>query len=238
MSERKKRTWYERLLRIEPGISLTQWGYDRIASNWDRLAAAFIGGGGMSYLAAVTDWMAAWGPLGIGAVGLLAALAVWLVLALAAILRAKAKLHQTSANAIEKWKEQVDSVNPLAPEFHTKRLRIGDIAHPINQRITDKRFIDCELIGPANIVLAGAALNGASFMNCDMVVARHNAFIQNAVVLERVTMIGGKIWNTTIFIGTNDIHHFRAMGANIISLTGVPEIDNQARQGTGGRTQP
>jgi hypothetical protein len=238
MAERKKRTLYERFTRLDTDVSLSQWAYDRIAGNWQTLVAVFVAGGGMTYLAAITDWAHAWGPLGIGAVGLAAALAVWIGLALGASIRAKATLHKAHTTAIEKWKEQVDSVNPLASEFHTKRLRIADISHPISNRISNKRMIDCELVGPANLVMIGSSFSHVGFMNCDIAVARDGAMIQNAILLENVTMIGGQIWNCTIFIPSNQIPAFRAAGGNFISLTGVPEIDNQPPQGTQGKKQP
>lgn len=220
--------WWGRILRIEPGVSLGQWAYDRIANNWDRFVAAFIAGGGMTYLASITDWMAKWGPLGLGAAGLAAALAVWIGMALASSLRAKARIRQIEASAVEKWKDQVDSVNPLAPEFHTKRLRIADIAHPISQRISNKRLIDCELIGPGNLLLAGGGqMNGVNFTNCDIIIVRDNVPLMNVVVLENVTMLGGTIWNSTILVSQRDIKAFVDMGANFVSLTGLPEIDSR-----------
>jgi hypothetical protein len=74
----EKQNWFFRLIRYEPGISLGQWAYDRIASNWDRLVAIFVGVGGMSYLASITDWIKDWGPAGIGAIGIVSALIIWI----------------------------------------------------------------------------------------------------------------------------------------------------------------
>ena len=106
--------------------------------------------------------------------------------------------RQTRAAAIERWKEKVDSFNPLDPEFTRKRIKILDLMHPVSQKIERKRLIDCELIGPANIVFTGtsknkAALSGVSFYNCEVVVAKENSFIQNVAIMEDVEMIGGSI---------------------------------------------
>jgi hypothetical protein len=68
----------QRALRIEPGITLGQWVYDRIANNWDRLLALFVAGGGMSFLASITQWVEAWGPVGIGAIGFGSAIIAWI----------------------------------------------------------------------------------------------------------------------------------------------------------------
>ncbi len=217
---------WKRIVRYEPGISLAQWLYDRIANNWDRLLAAFIAGGGMSYLASITGWMAAWGPLGVGAAGLFAAAVVWVCLAWAASLRASAQRHRAEASAIEKWKERVDAINPLLPEFNRQRIRVADLAHPIAQSIADKRLIDCELIGPANLALLGGHFQGVVFMNCDIVVARLGIPVRNAVAVRNVTMIGGAIWNCTLLLRPAEIPAFVAMNAVFLSLTGRPEIDN------------
>ncbi|WP_072372688.1 hypothetical protein [Hyphomicrobium sp. NDB2Meth4] len=229
-------SWWERLLRIEPGISIGQWVYDRVANNWDRLGAAFLAGGGMSYLASITDWMVAWGPLGVGAAGLSAALTVWVGLALASSLRAKAKIRQAEAAAIDKWKQEVDSINPLAAEFHTKRIRVEDLAHPIDRSISDKRLIDCELIGPANLVLLDNDFKDMRFYQCDTVVVRANMPINNAIALRRVKMIGGSLWNCTLLIPPQAVKTFADMGAVFTSPTGVPEIDNLQPQAPEGKT--
>ena len=221
--------WLRKLLRIEPGISLAQWAYDRIANNWDRLVAVFIAAGGMTYLAHITEWMAAWGPVGVGSAGLAAALAVWVGMAWADSLRAKALARRAEAAAIERWRDRVDTVNPLAPEFHTKRLRLSEVVHPISQRLSNKRLIDCELIGPANLFLMGVNMTDVDFVNCDAVALRDDVSIRNAVALEHVTIIGGKIWNCTILVPQREAKKFAEMGAKFVSLTGIPEIDTQSR---------
>ncbi len=223
------REWINRLLRIEPGISLGQWAYDRIANNWERIVAAFIAGGGMSYLASITDWMAKWGPFGIGAAGLAAALSTLVGLAWASSLRAQAKVRSAEAVAVEKWKERVDDVNPLAPEFHTKRLRVSDIAHPITRRIARKRFIDCELMGPANLLFhQNVHATGVMMMNCDLVVVNGMAGLPvfNVIVVEDVTILNGTIGLCTLFIPPGLVPQFAAMGGRFLNKTGDPQIDN------------
>ena len=66
-----------RLLKIEPGVTLGQWLYDRITNNWAWLVALFAGSG-MSYLAVISQWIKPWGPIGYGAIGLVSALLIYL----------------------------------------------------------------------------------------------------------------------------------------------------------------
>ena len=220
--------WLRRLLRVEPGISLAQWVFDRISNNWERIIAAFVAGGGMTYLASITEWIKAWGPAGIGAAGLLAALAAWVGLAWASRLRGDAQLRLANATAIEKWKEQVDTVNPLAKEFHTKRVKLSDLMHPVTSRVKGKRFIDCQIMGPANLlIIDNVTITGVGFANCDVVVARPAQIrIFNVLALEDVQIFGGEIIGCTIIIQRDLVPTFQQMGVKFLTLTGVPAIDN------------
>ncbi len=222
--------WYQRILRIEPGLSLATWAYERIANNWHWLVAIFVAGGGMSYLASATEWLSSWGPAGIGAVGLASALLTWLALAGASLWRAKALERRARAHAISQWKEQVDSFNPLEDMFNKKRMRVVDLANPITHQINKKNLIDCELLGPANIYFVGKnALNNTTLVDCDIVVLRRSKKLRivNVVRVQDVTMVGGAILRCTIFIRQAEVPHFVKMGASFMTLTGVEEIDNQ-----------
>lgn len=228
MAERKN--WFLRVVRWEPGISLGQWIYDRIANNWDRLVALFVGAGGMSYLASITEWLKAWGPVGIGAVGIGSALIIWIGLAWAQSIRAQARRRHAETYAIQKWEENVDDFNPLSPEFHLKRMKIGDLANPISKKVIGKCLIDCELIGPAVIFFhKDIEMNGVGFVDCDVVVAKpvETIVLKNVVGFEKFKMIGGTIWNCTIIIQPHFVKTFAAMGVDFVTLTGEVEIDSR-----------
>ena len=215
----------QRLLRIEPGISLGQWAYDRATENWERIVALFVAGGGMSYLASITEAVRPWGPLGIGVAGLLSAMTAWISLGLAQSFRAKAALRKAEGAAITKWHGENDTVNPLAPEFHTKRLKWLNIAHPVNGRISGKRFIDCEILGPANIfMLQNCELSGVTFVACDFVVVKEGGFANNVYPLEGVKIFGGSIWRSTILLPEAMVPVVGRF-ANFITKTGHPELD-------------
>lgn len=215
----------QRILKIEPGISLGQWAFDKVIGNWERVSALFVAGGGMSYLAFITEAVRPWGPLGIGAVGMLSALTAWIGLGAAQNFRGKAALRRAESAALTKWQERVDTTNPLSPEFHTKRIGWLDIAHPISRRIENKRFIDCEILGPANIVLVrDVQLDSVTFIDCDFVVVKPKAFVSNVVALENVKVIGGSIWRTTILLPAEAVPMVKPF-AKFITKTGDAEID-------------
>ncbi|MER9211631.1 hypothetical protein NKI54_06110 [Mesorhizobium sp. M0663] len=223
-----KRNALQRLLRIEPGVALAQWAYDTAAAVGPRLAALFIAGGGMTYLSAITDWTAKLGPVGIGAIGLSAALGTNLVLALAQAQRAKARERNAIATSTKDWIEHADNINPLEDQFTKKRIRLSDLANPITNRVKRKRLIDCELMGPGVMVIQstpgrGSSINHVSFFNCDVIVLKDIAAINNVIVLEDLTMLGGAIYSMTIYISRGEVAIFQQMGANFVTLTGTPE---------------
>src|SRR3712207_1469888 len=124
------RNLLSRILKIEPGVSFGQWIYDRISNNWDRLAALFVATGGMSYLASITQWVEAWGPFGIGTAGILSGLAIWVGIALAQSLRAKAEERRSQAALYAALAQQPKTVNPLADTFDKVRLSAQDFFRP------------------------------------------------------------------------------------------------------------
>ena len=185
----------------------------------------------MLYLAAITEWLRAIGSAGIGGAVILTMIIIWLGIGFAQLLRANARLRRIQGSALEKWKEQVDHINPLDQQFHGKRILIADLVHPVTKSIEGKRFTDCELIGPANLaMIGGGQMVGVTFGNCDIVVLRPSERlpVHNAVKLDSLNIIGGAIWNCTIFIPQRLIQMFVDMNATFISLTGQPEIDIQS----------
>ena len=116
------------------------------------------------------------------------------------------------------WQEAVNLFNPLAADFNRLRIRISELADPVTNRIADKVLTNCDLIGPANIVfLSRCQLTRVGFINCDVIAARPDTVVQNAVGMEGVTMTGGRIANATIIVQENMIPTFAAMGAPFIS---------------------
>jgi len=174
-----------------------------------------------AHFASLNAWIASFGPLGYWSVGLLGGL----LAALIGLLIARIRLWWITGAAIDKWKKDVSSVNPLDDQFTKLRLRLLDLAHPITKKISNKTFVNCELMGPANIMVTGTGgFNTTSFMNCDIVVMRPpppELPVHNCVVLENVHVVGGSLWNVTLLIPLTMVPTFQAMGATI--LTAIPD---------------
>src|SRR5262249_28919652 len=116
------------------------------------------------------------------------------------------------ASATNKWKKDVHGINPLEREFNKLIIKISDLAHPMTKKIAGKRFIDCELIGPATFYAVNGSMTNVGFIDCDIVVLHPTAHLANVIVLEDVEVISGKIYNCTIYIPQGDIPTFKKMG--------------------------
>ncbi len=132
---------------------------------------------------------------------------------------AAAKYMWVLAGATIKWQEQVSSINPLDTEFTKQRIKIQDLAHPINKEIRNKKFTDCELIGPANVLFQDAVVHDPAFRDCEVVVFREGIQMHsnNLIVFIQPNITRGTISNCTIYISPNLVTTFTQMGANIIT---------------------
>lgn len=192
--------------------------------------------GGISAWAGSTiDWINSFGWAGWWAAGLLGALVAAVVLLCFAHMRRA----WITTRAMREWKERVDTINPLAYEFNNTRIKLADVIHPIGNHIVGKKFIGCELIGPANLgLVANYEIQHVAFMNCDTVVVSGAAPTVNVVRIENVAIYGGAIWNCIIYIPPHMVPVFKQMNARFVTLTGDQEIDNPQPQGTEQKTQP
>lgn len=243
MAKEAKKTVVGRVGEADPVFSMAQRAYDLITSQWPAIATFFATGGGVTLLAYLTDWARALGPLGIGLIVFAVAITAYLIVSLSLLWASKRQLNRASAEATDDWKKRTDNINPLDPDFNKRRIRISDLANPITKAIVNKKIINCELIGPANLAFVATrpgagSIQGVSFYDCDVVVARSDANIKNAYAFIDSLMIDGAIYNCTLIVHPDLAHELHNMGANIITLTGYPEIDNRPRLGTGGRIRP
>lgn len=104
----------------------------------------------MTYLAAVSAWLEPYGPVALGAVGLLTVL----LLTLSYLAYAMARGQLTRANLMA-LKASTSKGNILAPQHEYERLDLGDFFLPGMMKVKDKQFRNCHLHGPLSIVMQG-----------------------------------------------------------------------------------
>lgn len=171
----------------------------------------------MAYLAAATDWLNSWGPIGWGLAGLFSFFAVLLGLAAMNLVRAVAAERRANADAVRDWSSRTDNVNPLSTEFHRVRARFLDLMSPIDHSIRGKKFYDCELIGFADLLAIGSTFNRVGFADCQIIVVKTDAKIINAVALIDCEIHGGTISRTNLFVPRKIAEHLASIGVPVIT---------------------
>lgn len=132
-----------------------------------------------------------------------AGLAGTLLFAIIARLLAATREGLVAASVRDRFYRDGDRVNPLDRLFERKRLSIADLAPPMGGPIRDKTFDNCELIGPANIILAatgGGVLHGNSFSKCDAVATADGAQPETATGFLNCRFVNCHFFNVTLFI--------------------------------------
>lgn len=177
------------------------------------------------WIAHATNWLSQFGLIAWWFAGLLGFAVSALGLGSCAWLR----FQMLKASAVSKWKGQVDDFNPLSKEFLLKRMLLADLENPVTHRIAGKRFTDCELLGPANILMIGQCqFVNCGFNNCDVIVTRPDAFISNVIILEDIEMVRGAFLKCTIYVPPAMAANFLSIPGTIsISTTGNAEFDNR-----------
>lgn len=89
---------------------------------------------------------------------------------------AHARFRLVQARYNERSLEIGATADPLAKVFEKKRIFLNQFAMPSNPFINGKTFVDCEIIGPANIFLAsGNRVDEPQLPSCDGAVLSPNA---------------------------------------------------------------
>jgi hypothetical protein len=207
-----------------------------LATFWPALPAA-VSGLVTAELSASVAWVSQFGAFGWWCAFVAGSLAGLASAALYAVFKQRVALTR----AMTKWSMQVDNINPLDNQFTKKRIKISDLEHPATRRIAGKQFIDCQLIGPANIAfLNHTSISGVGFINCDLIPTKDTFFAFNAIGVERTKIFGGEICNATIYLHPSVLAAMEADGMNPYypTLTGNAEIDARPpglEVGAGGR---
>jgi hypothetical protein len=92
-------------------------------------------------------------------------------------------------------------INPLDPEFVRKRINLTDFYHPHFRANRGKHFRECELFGPAQIVLSGTGnLMHCSFAYCDVVVIAVGSAVHSVIAFEECDFSKCSFYNVTFLV--------------------------------------
>ena len=121
----------------------------------------------------------------------------------------------------EKFVEQKAGVNPLNRTFENQRIFLNTFCLPSHPIIRGKTFIDCEIIGPANLFMTkGNNINQTRAPIIDAVYLEPQKNFYNGFLLEDCLFVGCSFQRTTFFFGMHDYHIARGLEwINWITLT-------------------
>lgn len=180
-----------------------------------------------------------------GFIGLVLWCACFLVYAVAHTLYVKSRFNARSMNSGQ-------FVDPMAKIFERKRVFLNDFCLPTSPVIQDKVFVDCEIIGPANIFLAiGNRVDEILLPNCDAVVLPPNASFANGYTLFNTSFRRCSFQRVTFFLSEQEYQHVKHLRwlnwisylpdseLPLLSQAGQnPAIDHQPPEDTAEEKQP
>jgi hypothetical protein len=178
-----------------------------------------------AWAASATAWLNAWGPIAWVACGFLGLL----LFVSAMLLWGRFRLYQVSARLASELAAEADAVNPLADHFERKRVRLSQLASPIDGLIDSKVFSRCEILGPANVaIIDGIVMQDNELHQCDFVVIKSGARITaNVIKLRSCTFRWNGFHSVTFLVLPNFAQNVGLQGANWI--TELPLSGNEER---------
>ena len=108
--------------------ALVAWIWDWLIEHWPALSVAGVLSG-MTYLAAISQWLNAYGPVAWGFAGLLGALITALIYWVYAFAAQKIAVSAFVAQV----SKPADNINPLEDAFHKRRIKIQDLVDPFRR---------------------------------------------------------------------------------------------------------
>ena len=163
-------------------VLLTAWAFCAILFAWAVDAAGLL----RSY--APISWVAA------GFVGAGLAAGIW-------HLGVSAHRQMVRTRYDSKLLARGGGVDPLAKTFENKRIYLNEFALPSKPTIESKTFIDCEIIGPANIVLiSGNSVTDHRLPVCDALVIADGAEPSNGYSFRNCTFKGCSFVRITLMV--------------------------------------
>lgn len=192
---------------------------DRFVNWWTAAAGAGVltVGGVTAWAAWATDMFSAYKPFSWVAAGILGAAVtalIFLVVQLAVRLRVRSRFDARNLASSS-------PVNPLDKTFVNRRIYVNDFVLPSNQVIAGKSFIDCEIVGPANLYWwRGNNATAPLGPQMDAVYLDPGKKFMNGIALDNCIFRGCSFQRITLFVGAGDYHQVRDHGIlNWISET-------------------
>jgi len=176
---------------------------DRFVNWWSAAAGAGIltVGGLTAWAASAVNRLASYAPLSWVAAGILGALATALAFLLVQVaVRLRLRTRFDARNLAGP-----SPINPLEKTFVNRRIYVNDFVLPSNTIISDKTFIDCEIVGPANLYW-WRGNNAPTLLGppMDAVYLDPKKHFSNGIGLDNCIFRGCSFQRITLFVGAPD----------------------------------
>lgn len=113
-------------------------------------------------------------------------------------------------------------INPLNQTFENQRIFLNDFTIPSHPIVEGKTFINCEIIGPANMYwcIGNSADNIRSPNSIDAISLDPDKYFYNGITFNNCIFRGCSFQRITLFVHQNEYTHFKDNNIlNWISLT-------------------
>jgi hypothetical protein len=195
------------------------WLWDKAIEHWPEAISTFFLGGGMTYLAAVTDWMKPWGQIGWAAIGFLS---MFVVISCYAIYW-WARRNKAATTFTEKI-FQSTTINPLSDIFSKQRIKLSDFFNPFYEPVETAKFQDCELLGPSNIFPVGSTFLKSGFLGCQVVIFAQDTTLIGVTAFKNCIFERCKFFQVTFYMTKDQYINLKKQAGT--QIQGMPIISD------------
>lgn len=190
-------------------------GKDRLGIFESRISLATLGWQGAlavsgfalpAWAVRATDAFAAYSPaswVAAGFAGLIFVVIGYAIYAWAAAKRVRSKYDK-------RMLAMGGAIDPLDKTFERKRIYLNEFCLPSLPLIEDKTFIDCEIVGPANVIfVAGNNITQARYPICDAVLLHPDVIANNGYLFKDCRFNRCSFSRVTYLVPMSEYYMFR-----------------------------
>ncbi len=113
--------------------------------------------------------------------------------------------------------------------FERQRGYVNDLVLPFHRIIRGKTFVDCEIVGPANVALVVTKTGRGSVLDCSFIdsggiVVTQNAAVPFGVKFEDCTFLRCRIYGLILFATADQLRHEMPGTPEAFWLTGPLDV--------------
>lgn len=120
---------------------------------------------------------------------------------------------------------QGGAIDPLEKTFERKRIYLNEFCLPSHPFVENKTFIDCEIIGPSNVIfISGNHLGDARYPISDAVLMAPNTSPNNGYIFKDCTFRGCNFSRVTFLVPLSEYYMFKEFGY-VRWITDYPDME-------------